>query len=69
MELSAELPGGIPLERLGMRFRQIGDGPALLAWKPRFGSAGTYTVLLRGTTVGQLVTRETLPIEVVRRRH
>jgi beta propeller repeat protein len=70
MSLAAELPGGIPVERLGMRFRQIGDGPALLSWRPPFRSAGTYTVLLRGTTQGRLVTREALQIEVEdRRRH
>ena len=68
MSLAAELPGGFPVERLGMRFRQIGDGPALLSWRPPFRSAGTYTVLLRGTTQGRLVTREALRIEVEDRR-
>src|SRR5262249_2039018 len=68
MALAAELPGGLPVERLGMRFRQIGDGPALLSWKPPPRSAGGYTVLIRGTTRGRLVTREALRIEAVTRR-
>ena len=65
MALAAELPGGVPVQSLGMRFHQLGKGPGLLSWRPRRGAAGTYTVLLRGTTQGRLVTRESVQIEVV----
>lgn len=66
MALAAELPDGLPVESLGMRFAPIGKNSsrALLSWRPHAGAAGVYTVLLRGTTQGQLVTRETLQIEV-----
>jgi hypothetical protein len=70
MALAAELPGGLPVESLGMRFAQPGRSRshALLSWRPGEGAAGTYTVLLRGTTAGRLVTRETLEIEVLEAR-
>lgn len=60
----AELAGGAPVESLGMRLRPRGDGSAQLTWRPGAGSAGIYTVQLRGTTAGHLVTRETLEIVV-----
>lgn len=60
---AAELPDGAPVESLGMRLRKHGDG-ALLTWRPGPGAAGHYTVQLRGTTPGRLVTRETLEIVV-----
>jgi hypothetical protein len=66
MALAAELPGGLPVESLGMRFTPQGHAQsrALLSWRPREGAAGTYIVLIRGTTAGALVTRQSLRIEV-----
>lgn len=63
MLFAAELEGGAPVESLGMRLRMHGHR-ALLSWRPGPGAAGHYTVLLRGTAPGRLVTRETLEIAV-----
>jgi subtilisin family serine protease len=64
MALDAELPGGLPVESIGMRFLPLGRSRALLHWRPRAGDAGLYSVLLRGTTAGSLVTRERIEIVV-----
>jgi len=60
---------GAPVESISMRFQQLGRSIGLLSWRPRRGDAGSYTVQIRGTTTGQLVTRETLVIEVEAARH
>jgi len=69
MQLAAGLAGGAPVESVGMRFLEFGHGFGLLSWRPQRGDAGSYTVELRGTTVGRIVTRETLVIEVEEARH
>jgi len=69
MALAAELVSGAPVESISMRFQQLGRSIGLLSWRPRRGDAGSYTVQIRGTTTGQLVTRETLVIEVEAVRH
>jgi beta propeller repeat protein len=69
MALAATLPGGESVESLGMRFVPRGRNAAVLLWRPERGAAGRYTVLLRGTTAGRLVTRETLEIEVLEETH
>jgi Subtilase family len=64
MNLDATLADGAALEALGMHFAPRRDGTALLWWRPGRGRAGSYAVVLRGTTQGGLVTRRRLEIEV-----
>jgi hypothetical protein len=65
IRLRAELPGGEPVDALGARFVDFGNGRGHLRWRPGFEQAGSYVLRFVGTSVGLLETVETIRIEVL----
>jgi len=63
--LRVALVDGRPVEAVGARFRDLGNGTGLLSWRPRAGQVGVWMLRVTARGQGHLETRRALRIEVL----